>query len=187
MANPQLSASPSPSPEIPAFHALPPPPPPPRRARLDELTPKLSELICDCIRLDGVSDAAAGALAGVPSATLARWKAEDEAFALALQTARAQFEVGLMRAITDARKANGERDWRAQAWLLQHTSSEGIVTPARPAKSRPAPPATAAAQNCANRPETPAAPPVGAARENAPSVPENPAKPRSSVQPAAPL
>ncbi len=183
MANPQLSASLSETPEIPALHSL---PPPPRRARLDELTPELSDLICDCIRLDGVSDAAAGALAGIPSAILARWKAENEQFAADLQTARARFEVGLLRAIREARKANGERDWRAQAWLLRHTSSEGIVTPARPAKSRPAPP-PAAAQNCANRPETPAAPRAGAPREHAPIVPETPAKPRPPVPPAAPL
>jgi hypothetical protein len=182
MAIPQLSASPSQTPEIPALHAL----PPPRRAPLAELTPELSELICDCIRLDGVSDAAAGALAGVPSATLARWKAESQRFALALEIARAQFEAELMRAIKNARKANGERDWRAQAWLLQHTSSEGVVAPARKAKASPKPD-TAAAQKCANRPETPAAPPAGSARAHAPIVPESAAKPRPSVPPAAPL
>jgi hypothetical protein len=152
---------------------------------LEELTPELQAVICDGIRLDGISDASAGALAGVPSATLARWKAENEDFALALEAARARYETGLMRAIKDARKANGSPDWRAQAWLLLHTSSEGIIKPARSAKGS-AQQATDAAQNCANRPETPktpAHPPVDFARESAPKEPS--VTPSRPLQPAA--
>src|SRR5947209_1969853 len=100
MQQPQRSASPSTNPENVGSQAL----PARRPVRLDELTPQVTALICEVIRLDGLADHFAGALVGVPRATLARWKAEDEAFAFALETARAEFELGLLRAIKGARK-----------------------------------------------------------------------------------
>jgi hypothetical protein len=161
MQQARLSASPSTTAEIPPLCAL----PAPRLRRLDELTPELAALICDVIRLDGLADHFAGALAGVSRATLTKWKAEDEAFALALEAARAQFELGLLRAIRHARKSDGSPDWRAQAWLLTHASSDGFAKPAGAAKDRPAQEPNVAAQKCAILPEMPERPvrqPAGA-------------------------
>jgi hypothetical protein len=140
------------------------------------------------IRLDGLADHHAGALAGVRRVTLERWKAEDEGFALLLERARAEFEWTLLQRIKDARKSDGSPDWRAQVWVLKNYSAEGIVKPARAAK-----PAGAVAQKRANLAETPAAPPAavaapaptepcspGSARENATNLPETPGRPGGS-------
>ncbi|HEV7403229.1 MAG TPA: hypothetical protein VGO11_09895 [Chthoniobacteraceae bacterium] len=180
-----LAATPSETTETPTLRLL----PSPRPLRLNELTPEIAELICKVIRLDGLADHHAGALARVRRATLERWKAEDEGFALALELARAEFEWKLVQKIKNACKANGTPDWRAQVWLLKNYSAEGVVKPARSAK-----PAGADAQKRANLPETPAAPPAptaqgtertttGApptaaerARENAANLPETPAR-----------
>jgi len=88
MLQTNLTATSSQTAEIPAPHALPPP------RRLDELTPEVAEVICKIIRLEGLADHYAGALTGVSRAMLERWKAGDEAFALALEEARAQFHAG---------------------------------------------------------------------------------------------
>ncbi|HEV7404625.1 MAG TPA: hypothetical protein VGO11_16915 [Chthoniobacteraceae bacterium] len=181
MLQPQLSASPSETAETPTLRIL----PSPRPLRLDELTPEVAKLICDVIRLDGLADHHAGALASVRRATLERWKAEDEGFALALELARAEFEWKLIQKINNARKADGTPDWRAQVWVLKNYSAEGVVKPVRAAK-----PAAAAAQKCANLPETPAAPTAptpGAVRENASNLPETHARPVRSPQAVAPL
>src|SRR4051812_37911866 len=121
------------------LQALPPP------LRPDELTPAAAARICDIIRLDGLADHLAGALAGVARCTFERWRAEDAGFALKLEQARAWFEIGLINRINRACRADGTPDWRAQAWVLKHASSEGFAKPARPTKQ----PATAA-QKCAN-------------------------------------
>ncbi|HEV7405226.1 MAG TPA: hypothetical protein VGO11_19940 [Chthoniobacteraceae bacterium] len=190
MLQPQLSASPSETAETPTLRIL----PSPRPLRLDELTPEVAKLICDVIRLDGLADHHAGALAHVRRATLERWKAEDEGFALALELARAEFEWKLVQKINNARKRDGTPDWRAQVWVLKNYSAEGVVKPARAAK-----PAGADAQKRANLPETPAAPPAafagptptaqgtertttercapGGARENATFLPETHGRP----------
>ncbi|HEV7405139.1 MAG TPA: hypothetical protein VGO11_19500 [Chthoniobacteraceae bacterium] len=182
-----LAATPSETTETPTLHLL----PSPRPLRLDELTPEVAKLICDVIRLDGLADHHAGALARVRRATLERWKAEDEGFALALELARAEFEWKLVQKINNARKRDGTPDWRAQVWMLTNYSAEGVVKPARAAK-----PAGADAQRRANLPETPAAPPAptaqgterttrercappsgpGGARENTANLPETPAR-----------
>jgi hypothetical protein len=142
-----LAAAPSETTETPTLRLL----PSPRPLRLDELTPEIAELICNVIRLDGLADHHAGALARVRRATLERWKAEDEGFALALELARAEFEWKLVQKINNARKSNGTPDWRAQVWVLKNYSAEGVVKPARSAQKR------------ANLPETPAAPPAACA------------------------
>ena len=108
---------PSETTQTPTFRLL----PSPRPLRLDELTPEVADLICNVIRLDGLADHHAGALAGVRRVTLERWKAEDEGFALALERARAEFEWKLLRTIKDARKGDGSPDWRAQVWVLKNT------------------------------------------------------------------
>ena len=184
MPQPQLSASPSETTPSPTLRLL----PSPRPLRLDELTPEVAALICNVIRLDGLADHHAGALAGVRRVTLERWKAEDEGFALLLERARAEFEWTLLQRIKDARKGDGSPDWRAQVWVLKNYSAEGIVKPARAAK-----PAGAGAQKRANLPETPAAPASaaaapapaeqrasGGARENATNLPETPVRPSGS-------
>ncbi|HEV7406160.1 MAG TPA: hypothetical protein VGO11_24650 [Chthoniobacteraceae bacterium] len=192
-----LAASSSETAENPNLRLL----PSPRPLRLDELTPEIAELICKVIRLDGLADHHAGALARVRRATLERWKAEDEGFALALELARAEFEWKLVQKIKNACKRDGTPDWRAQVWLLKNYSAEGVVKPVR----------AAGAQKRANLPETPAAPPAavaapaqtaqgtertttersapptrsewsrpGGARENASILPEMPARPGGS-------
>jgi hypothetical protein len=174
MQQTQLSAAPSTTSKTPALHALPPPPP-----RLDELTPEVAALICDVIRMDGLADHYAAALARVSRSTLAKWKEENESFSIALEEARAWYELGLLRAIKDARKADGTRDWRAQAWLLKHASADGFRKPARSAQTE----APAGAQKRAIRPETPAVPAAterrapSSARENTANLPETPARP----------
>src|SRR4051812_15828743 len=125
MLQSKLSASPSETePQFATLHALPPP------LRPDELTPKIAALICDVIRLDGLADHLAGALAGVSRSTFERWRAEDAGFALKLEQARAWFELGLLRKINGACRSNGTPDWRAQAWLTKHATAEGFAKPA---------------------------------------------------------
>jgi hypothetical protein len=68
------------------------------------------------IEHEGISDSAAGALAGVPSSTLARWKLEHEAFALELERAQALFGLAQVRAIRTARRRDGSPDCRAAVW-----------------------------------------------------------------------
>jgi hypothetical protein len=97
----------------------------PRPGRPSLYNPERTAAICAIIRAEGISDSAAGALAGVTASTLSRWKLEHEEFALELEVARALFEVDQVRAIRDARKRDGSVDWRAAAWLLKHSSPEG--------------------------------------------------------------
>ncbi len=174
MTQPNLSTSSSETAAAPTLPLL----PLPRPLRLDELTLEVADLICSLIRLDGLADHHAGALAGVRRATLEQWKTEDEGFALALERARGEFERKLLQQIRETRKSDGSTEWRARAWLLKNCSAEGIVKPARAAK-----PATAAAKNRAILAETPAAPAAvapgqtercvsGGARENATKLPE---------------
>src|SRR4051812_47456097 len=113
MALPQRSASTETTTQNPA------PQPPlkllPKPGRPSLFNPERTAAICAVIELEGISDSAAGALAGVPSSTLARWKLEHEPFALELERARALFELAQLRAIRLARKRDGSPDWRAAA------------------------------------------------------------------------
>jgi hypothetical protein len=176
MSLPHLSASSSSTPEIPTLRVLPPP------LRAEQLDAELAGQICEIIRIEGVADHHAGALLGVPQALFARWKAEDEGFALKLEEARAWFEIGLIREIKKARKSNGVPDWRAQAWLLTHATADGFAKPARATTGRAAKEASAA-QKRAILPETQAAP-TTASREDAANRPETAAP---SGQAATPL
>jgi hypothetical protein len=176
MSQPLRSASPSQTAEIPTLHAL---PPPPRQRKPEPLTPETSQLICELVRKEGISDRAAAALLLVSAATLADWKEEDELFARRLLAAREEFEMTLIREIRTARKSDGSPDWRARAWLLKHTTAEGVVK-AGQSKATPAKAESAAAQNVAIRPETPArpaAPPANTARENSANLAETPGRP----------
>jgi hypothetical protein len=151
MSQPLRSASPSETPEIPTLHALPPPPP---QRKPEPLTPETSQLICELVRKEGISDRSAAALLLVSAATLAYWKEESELFARRLLAAREEFEMTLIREIRTARKSDGSPDWRARAWLLKHTTAEGVVKAGQP-KATPAKQQSDAAQNVAIRPETP--------------------------------
>ncbi|HEV7402538.1 MAG TPA: hypothetical protein VGO11_06420 [Chthoniobacteraceae bacterium] len=103
----------------------------PRPGRPSLFNPERTAAICAIIHQEGISDSAAGALAGVTASTLSRWKAEHEEFALELEVARALFEVDQVRAIRKARKRDGSVDWRAIAWLLKYSSPEGFGPPSR--------------------------------------------------------
>ncbi|HEV7404571.1 MAG TPA: hypothetical protein VGO11_16640 [Chthoniobacteraceae bacterium] len=98
----------------------------PRPGRPSLFCPERTAAICAIIMKEGISDSAAGALAGVTASTLSRWKLEHEEFALELEVARALFEIDQVRAIRNARKRDGSVDWRAVAWLLKHSSPEGF-------------------------------------------------------------
>src|SRR3954470_19981946 len=123
MALPQRSASTETSTETtaprPELHLLPKP------GRPSLFNAERTAAICAIIQTEGISDSAAGALAGVTASTLARWKVEHEGFALELEVARALFELALVRMIRETRKRDGTPDWRAKAWLLKHSSPEG--------------------------------------------------------------
>jgi hypothetical protein len=176
MSQPLRSASSSETPEIPTLHALPPPPP---ERKPEPLTPETSQLICELVRKEGISDRSAASLLLVSAATLAHWKEESDLFARRLVAAREEFEMTLIREIRTARKSDGSPDWRARAWLLKHTTAEGVVRAGQP-KAAPAKAESAAAQNVAIRPETPArpaAPPANAARENGANRPKTPGRP----------
>ena len=81
--------------------------------------------ICNFIRTEGLSDSAAGSLAGVSTTSISRWKQDDEDFALGLERARAEFERACLLGVREARKRDGTTDWRAYAWLLQNSSADG--------------------------------------------------------------
>ncbi len=129
MALPQRSASTETSTATtalgPEIHLLPKP------GRPSLYNPERTAAICALIEIEGISDSAAGALAGVTASTLARWKLEHDGFALVLEMARARFELAQVRAIREARKRDGTPDWRARAWLLKHSSPEGYAPVSR--------------------------------------------------------
>src|ERR1700712_5267055 len=135
MALSQRSASTETSTEttasLPELHLLPKP------GRPSLFSPERTAAICALIEHEGISDSAAGALAGVTASTLARWKVEHEGFALELEAARALFELAQVRAIREARKRDGTPDWRAAAWLLKHSSPEGYGPASRMRKVKP--------------------------------------------------
>ncbi|HEV7404756.1 MAG TPA: hypothetical protein VGO11_17575 [Chthoniobacteraceae bacterium] len=139
------------------------PPPPlkllPKPGRPSLFNPERTAAICEVIEQEGISDSAAGALAGVPASTLARWKVEHEGFALELEAARARFELALVRAIRTARRRDGSPDWRAAAWLLKHSSAEGCGPNSRMRKVKAPEPEqrperAEQSENCAILPET---------------------------------
>jgi hypothetical protein len=87
--------------------------------------------IAHWIRTEGISDSAAGMLAGVSTSSLSRWKQEHEELELLLGQARAQYELERLRQIRETVKRDGSPDWRAQAWLLQQSSPETYGAPSR--------------------------------------------------------
>ncbi len=184
---------------LPELHLLPKP------GRPSLFCPERTAAICAIIEMEGISDSAAGALAGVTASTLARWKQEHEGFALTLEMARAQFELAQVRAIREARKRDGTPDWRARAWLLKHSSPEGYGPVFRMRKVKTAQDKAKAvkSETCANLPETrraegardegnsrPApderAGSAGPALQNPAKLPETPAGAAQEEQPSGP-
>ncbi|HEV7404842.1 MAG TPA: hypothetical protein VGO11_18010 [Chthoniobacteraceae bacterium] len=154
MALPKLSASTETETETPYPYLM------PRPGRPSLYSPERTATICAIIIKDGISDSAAGALAGVTASTLSRWKLEHEEFALELEAARARFELEQVRAIRNARKRDGTVDWRAVAWLLKYSSPEGYGPASRRRKvreqdGRKAQEPEREREKCANVPETP--------------------------------
>ena len=92
--------------------------------------------ICSFIRLTGLSDTAAAAMAGVKRSTLARWKQEDDEVELMLDQARAQYQAPRLAKIGETRLKDGQLDWRAQAWLVKFANPEEYGPPSRRRKLR---------------------------------------------------
>lgn len=108
----------------------------PGRGRPSTRTPDKVPAICSFIRLTGLSDTAAAALAGVKRSTLARWKQEDEEVELLLDQARAQYQAPRLAKIGETRLKDGQLDWRAQAWLVKFANPEEYGAPSRRRKLR---------------------------------------------------
>ncbi len=87
-------------------------------------TPETVDRICAKIRESGLPDLAAGALAGVGSAAMERWRQEDEGFARRLEAAREEFRNERLRQIRQARNPDGSLNREAQAWLRKHGYQE---------------------------------------------------------------
>jgi len=93
-------------------------------------------LVCRFIRLTGLSDTAAAAMAGVTRSTLSRWKQEDDEVELMLDQARFQYQAPRLAKIDEKRMKDGEPDWRAQAWLVKFANPEVYGAPSRRRKLR---------------------------------------------------
>jgi hypothetical protein len=101
------------------------------RGRPSGRTPDKVHAVCSFIRLTGLSDTAAAALAGVKRSTLARWKQEDDEVELLLDQARAQYQAPRLAKIGETRMKDGQLDWRAQAWLVKFANPEVYGAPSR--------------------------------------------------------
>src|SRR4051794_28057071 len=106
------------------------------RGRPSTCTPDKVFAVCSFIRLTGLSDTAAAAMAGVKRSTLARWKKEGEEGELLLDQARAQYQAPRLAKIDETRMKDGQRDWRAQAWLVKFANPEVYGAPSRRRKLR---------------------------------------------------
>src|SRR3954463_2689056 len=111
---------------VPHLTELPPPDPLPERAAGRPSTYSQDKIyaVCVYIRLTGISDTAAGALAGVKRSTLSRWKRDDEEVEMQLDRARAEYLCPRLEKIAQTRRKDGQLDWRAQAWLVKFASPE---------------------------------------------------------------
>ncbi|HEV7406023.1 MAG TPA: hypothetical protein VGO11_23960 [Chthoniobacteraceae bacterium] len=87
-------------------------------------TPETADKICAAIRATGLPDLSAGALAGVSSAEMTRWREEDAEFASRLAAAREELRDKLLKGIREARNRDGTPDKAAQAWLRKNGYEE---------------------------------------------------------------
>src|SRR4051812_17878679 len=106
------------------------------RGRPSTCTPGKLQAMCSFIRLTGLSDTAAAAMAGVKRSTLARWRQEDDEVELALDQARFQYQAPRLEKIGETRLKDGQLDWRAQAWLVKFANPEVHGAPSRRRKLR---------------------------------------------------
>jgi hypothetical protein len=83
-------------------------------------TAQLAKLICEAVGR-GIPLTHSCALAGVSYSTFCDWRNEDENFRELLQAAIAE---GVNRRLAQIEKAADLGDWRASAWLLEHTQPE---------------------------------------------------------------
>ena len=89
------------------------------------------------IRESGITDSAAGALAGASAQSVHLWKRQYPEFAESLAAARSAFRRDQLEAIRTASSRDVSRDWRAlETPRVEETSS-------RPARSKPGPHARA--------------------------------------------
>jgi len=83
------------------------------------LTPEVQETICKAIRIGATYQAAAEA-AGVSYETFNEWRkcktTKFLRFSEAVDRANADAQLDLLTNI----KSSGEKDWRANAWVLEH-------------------------------------------------------------------
>src|SRR4051812_17267099 len=108
----------------PPRHPFPAPAAPPTGpGRPSTQSPDKVHAVCTFIRLTGVSDTAAAALAGITRSTVSRWK-EDEEVEVLFNQARAQYLLPRLQQIGETKRADGELDWRAQAWLVKFSNPE---------------------------------------------------------------
>lgn len=88
-------------------------------ARPTKLTPEVQETICKAIRIGATYQAAAEA-AGVSYETFNEWRKGKAhrfiTFSEAVDRANADAQLDLLQNI----KAAGDKDWRANAWVLEH-------------------------------------------------------------------
>ncbi len=103
----------------------------PGRGRPSGRTPDLLQAVCSFIRLTGLSDTAAAAMAGVKRSTFARWKQDDEEVELLLEQARFQYQAPRLAQIGETRMKDGQPDWRALAWLVKFANPEVYGAPSR--------------------------------------------------------
>jgi hypothetical protein len=80
--------------------------------------------MCASIRMDGISEAEAALLAGMGNEELRAWKRGNPQSAMRLAQASAEFHGERLAEIRSATIGDGEVDWRALAWLLQHTDEK---------------------------------------------------------------
>lgn len=80
-------------------------------------TPEVLEAIISAVR-NGAYAKHAALAAGVSETTLYEWREADPEFAGAIQKAAAERTNAAIRSIAD----HGERNWQANAWLLERTN-----------------------------------------------------------------
>jgi hypothetical protein len=99
----------------------------PRKAgRPAVFSEQIVEAICGTIETSGISDAKAALLAGVSRQSFMRWKQKRAAFALRIARARAAFHEACLKEIKAAGSDQAKTDWRAQAWLFEHTPAIAV-------------------------------------------------------------
>ena len=97
--------------------------------RPSSFSPEKLRAICAFIEHDGMSDLAAGGLAGVTRSTLSRWKFGSEEVQIQMEAARARYLMPRLDRIAQTRLRDGQLDWRAQAWLVKFSDPEQYGRP----------------------------------------------------------